>query len=97
MTDVQKLADSGKVAVSTEVTPGPWSLPSIWQFLRSLLYAVIAAILPLLGAAFLALKNGQPLVIPWNIMEGTAAYTAVAYLLAKLPQSTQKITTFKKP
>lgn len=96
-TEQDKLKLVGKVAVSTEITPGPWSLPSIAQFGRGLLYALISAVLPIIYAAAAAALTGSTFVLPIHIIELTAITTGCSYIIAKIPQAAQQITTFKKP
>lgn len=92
MTDVQKLADSGKVAVSTEVTPGPGAV-NIAQVLRGLLYAVVSTVFPILIDSF----SAGSFTVDWKHVGTTALSTALGYILTKFVSPTQQITTFKKP
>ena len=97
MTDIQKAelqAEKleGKVAVSTEVTPGPGEI-SWKQIGRGLIIAVISGVFPIIKSSF----DAGTFAVNWVAVGTTAASTALGYILWALTQSTKQITIFKKP
>ena len=92
MTDTEKLAESGKVVSSVEVTPGPGAVN--WaQIGRGLLYAVVSTVFPILISSF----NKGSFTVDWKSVGTVALSTALGYILTKFVSPTQQITTFKKP
>lgn len=92
MTD-QQVTDKlvGKVATDTVVTPGPGAI-SFAQAAKSVLYAVVAAVFPIIIESL----NKGSFVIDWKSIGTVALSTALGYILVKFISPTQQITTFRK-
>jgi len=92
MTD-QQVQDKlvGKVAVDTVVTPGPGAM-SLLQFGKSILIAVLSAIIPIVVDSF----NQGSFTVDWKHVGLVAGSTALTLILAKLGAPTQQITTYRK-